>query len=394
MSKRVLWVGDAVISSGFALCTHAVCDQLHEDGWGVHVLGINYFGDPHPFPYNIYPCYQPLQGGRDYFGVFRLSKMIARINPDVVVFLNDPWNIPNYIAVMRDHAKRFGYVPPTVGWLAVDAKNQPKDSIEGLTRAVVWTDFAKEELRNTGFGAPIDIVPLGVDHDIFYPHDKAESRDRIAVDGQPMSQDEFVIGVVGRNQPRKRLDLSIQALHDIVHDYGIDNARMFMHVGPTGDTGFDLNRLADYYDVTSHLTISEGDLGTGIDQNFLPVLYSAMDVYLTTTQGEGWGLPCLEAMACGVPALVPEWSGLGDWTGDAALKVPCTSTAVTAPLDSLAYTIGGIPDRTMMAGYLASLARNEDLRDQYSEKALERANDFSWNQTAEDMVAVIEEVVA
>src|SRR5262245_40689869 len=126
--RRVLFVGDAVVSSGFSRCTHAACDALHEAGWDVHVLGLNYYGDPHPHSHlSIYPCMQPLDHGRDVFGVSRLPFLIARLNPDVVVLLNDPWNVPAYLQQIKHDLPRGFEFPAVVGWLAVDADNQRGD---------------------------------------------------------------------------------------------------------------------------------------------------------------------------------------------------------------------------------------------------------------------------
>ena len=122
MSNRnptVLWVGDAGVPTGFARCTDNVCNHLHEQGWIVHVLGINYYGNPdHGYPFDIWPPINYVEGCPDQFGLTRLPKLIDKIQPDIVVLLGDTWNVGAYMDAVESCQ---GEPPPVVSWLAVDA---------------------------------------------------------------------------------------------------------------------------------------------------------------------------------------------------------------------------------------------------------------------------------
>jgi hypothetical protein len=94
MKKRLLWVGDAGVPSGFARATHAILDTLRHH-YDVTVLGMNYLGDPEVrrlYPYDIYPA----APGGDGLGVGRLVWVCDRVHPDVIVIQNDGWFIPYY----------------------------------------------------------------------------------------------------------------------------------------------------------------------------------------------------------------------------------------------------------------------------------------------------------
>ena len=392
---KILWIGDAVVSTGFSKCTHTICDKLHKDGWEVHVLGINYFGDPHDYPYTIYPCYNPLSENKDFFGVYRIPEMLTKIDPDVVVILNDPWNVPNYITAVKYWAKekKSRSAPVVVGWLAVDAKNQPQGAVDGLDHIVTWVKFAERELRCSGYQGPMSVVPLGVDREIFCRHDRDVARSRIKVDNNLLSEDDFIVGCVGRNQFRKRLDLTIEYFAEFVDQCNADNAKLFIHSAPTGDSAFDIDRLAEYYGVRDRLIESRGVLGFGLDTTIMPVIYSAMDVFLTTTQGEGWGLCTLEAMSCGIPCIIPNWSGLGDWARESALTVPCTSSSISAPLNVAAYTVGGVPDKAKTVQALSALYREPVLREDYRDRGLKRACTLSWDRCAWEFQQVLDSIM-
>lgn len=394
----ILWVGDAVASTGFAECTHNVCNYLHSQEWDVRVLGLNYFGDPHSYPYSIYPCRNPFDYGSDGFGVGRLPILIDRIKPDIVVILNDPWNIEEYINKVQSYfSGHEDQIPPIVGWLAVDGKNQKGQSLSGLSRAITWTEFGKNELVNGGYVGDISVIPLGVDSSLFYPRDKHSSRMAILPNHLKGQVDNlFLVGTVGRNQTRKRLDLTIQYFAEWVKRFKVDNARLILHIAPTRDNGFDLLSLTNYFEISGQVLLSSpkpNSLGEGSIKSLMPDIYSSLDVYLSTSQGEGWGLPVLEAMACGVPCIVPDWSGLGDWTQDACIKVLCSSIGINAPINSLKYTVGGVPDKNDTITSIQQVYSDPNIRDYYREKGLALSQSLTWDSTARLMESELLQII-
>lgn len=371
---HVLWVGDAGCASGFAHVTHSACDYLHLNGWDVSVLAINYYGDPivqHQYPYPLYPCRDPTNDGHDAYGVTRLISLCRSIQPDVIVLLNDPWNIRDYLDAIDSHeqhiddavtalrksgdtdrANDLSYrFPPIVPYLACDAENQP-DAValnhRRIPAAACWTQFALAQLSKYA-STPIHVIPLGIDYMTYLPRDREESREHIGLNVLPYS---FVIGVVGRNQPRKRLDLTLQSFSrflDLLPSHSpAAGPYLYLHVAPTGESAFDIVPLARYYGIPEgYLRIYRpASIAQGLPPSDMPYVYSAMNVLLNTSQGEGWGLPVHEAMACGVPCVVPGWGAFGaeGWTGDNVVRVPCDHLAATAPILQRARTIGATPN--------------------------------------------------
>jgi len=108
----------------------------------------------------------------------------------------------------------------------------------------------------------------------------------------------------------------------------------------------------------------------------MPWIYSAFDLQITTTMGEGWGLPQAEGMACGIPQIMPMYSALAEWAAGAAYFVPCTGEEAHIVIN----TIGGIPDKEDFIRALDRMYREPELRREYSEKALARAREprFRW----------------
>lgn len=399
---RVLFVGDSpTVSTGFSLCTRQVCAHLHSLGWDVHVLGLSYFGDPHLYPYPIYPCTNPLDNSRDVYGCERLPKLINAIRPDIVVLLNDPWNVEAYLFNI-DRYERINGVKlrntfKLVAWLAVDGKNthahdfnhsstKPDKSTKygQLDYLAVWTEFAADELILGGWDGPAPtVIPLAVDGDVFKPVDKAQARTRTLPE-KIRALNPFIIGVVGRNQYRKRLDLAIAYFAEWIKCNQIDDAYLYLHCAPTGDKGVDIRSLVKYHGVPGRVILTETCLGVGIDERDMAVVYSSFDLLMTMTQGEGFGLTTLEAMSCGCATMGPDWSGLGSdggWTKNAMIQVPCTSTALTAPIGGNMYTIGGIADKELAIATLDVMYRDRHLLEGFARAGKELADTLTWDRT-------------
>lgn len=392
---RILFVGDAACSTGFALCTHQLCDRLHANGHEVTVLGINAYGDPHDYPYTIYPCVNPLDRALMVCGEQRLPKLITRLKPDVVIILQDPWNIRGYMIEIEEQLGDMTDAPRPImiGWLAVDAKNQISGKqLNRLDHVVTWTKFGIGELRTGGYMGPHSIIGLGTDTSIYHPVDRTDARNHILSDGSKVLPDEiprdaYIIGVVGRNQVRKRLDLALEYFAEWINSKAIDNAYLYLHVGPTGETGCDIQALCRYYGIK--VIVSSPGVAHAFSVDDMRAVYNSFDLFWSMSQAEGWNLPALEAMACGIAVLLPDYAG-HEWAKAAAMMVECTSTALNAPMNRAMHTIGGIADKYEMIAALDKLYRYPDVRRGLSELGLKLASSLSWDRVGEQWEALLQ----
>jgi D-inositol-3-phosphate glycosyltransferase len=350
----------------------------------VTALGINYLGDPHDLPYKVYPCHDYYGG--DAFGTYRLPKLAAKIKPDVIVIQQDPWNFPAYFTEL----KKAKIDIPVIGAVAVDGKNCRGRALRDVSLAAFWTQFGRDEAVKGGYEGETAIIPLGVDLDIYHPMDKAEARKRCGLKGVHATG--FIVGNVNRNQPRKRLDLTIQYFAEWVKTYNIADAYLLFHVAPTGDRGYDIEQLMNYYGVFDRLILSTPEIGKGVSENALCSLYNSFDVQVSTTQGEGWGLTTMEGMACGIPQIVPDWSALGEWA-DAAMLVPCIRENIVTP-DNI-NAIGGTPSSLHFIESLHNVYSSEGLRDEMRRNGLKLASapDFRWEQIAYSWLNLVNDFV-
>ena len=403
MQKKVLWIGDGGCPSGFARATHEILDIVSQH-CDVTLLAVNYRGDPPVDPktgffyrYLMYSAGAAGPEGRyDSLGIGRLHWMCNRVRPDVIVIQNDGWFIPYYIKELRRRKPTGEYVfpenaaIPVVAAVAVDGKNFQGDWIKDVTAAVFWTDFALKEARAGGYAGPAAVIPLGVDIEQFFPVAKDGALERKAAVGLRGS---FVVGNVNRNQPRKRWDLTIKYFAEWIRSRGIQDAKLYFHSAPTGDESFDLMQLADHYGVLKHLAWCQPEVFYGAHDDEMRDTYNIFDVAVTTTQGEGMGLTTMEAMACGVPCIVPDWSALGDWAKGAVCTVPCTTTS----LQNAGLTvIGGVVDERLFIEALDLLYRDHDRRKEVARLGLQRVSQsrFRWRNIGDEWVKLLKGLFA
>ena len=112
-----------------------------------------------------------------------------------------------------------------------------------------------------------------------------------------------------------------------------------------------------------------------VAEDELPLWYNVADVFVYPSLYEGFGLPPLEALACGKPVAVAAASSLPEVVGDAALCID--------PHQPEAWAVA-----------LSRLCQDANLRSELAARALERARQFSWTRMARETVKVYRDVLA
>jgi D-inositol-3-phosphate glycosyltransferase len=384
---RLLWVSDAACPTGFATVSHNVLGWLGSK-WDRVVLGVNATGDPHHYPFPIYPT----RVGGDFWGFGRFASMVKRHEPDVVLIQSDGWIIASFVEI----ARQIPNCPPVVGWMPIDGEGMKRSTaatLSELALALFYTQFGVDQARAAGLTAPARAIGLGVRREVFCPIPKADAR-RYLPDDLP--EGAFVWGNVNRNQPRKRLDLTIGWFAEFLKtDPVAADSFLYLHCLKE-DVGWDLEELAHFYGVADRVLFSLAETPEElVDEAKMRFVYNALDVQITTTMGEGWGLPTLEGMACGVPQICPDWAALGEWPRGAVRLVEVDPGA--ASFGYKAFSIGSTPRKADFLAAMHELKADEELRRALSAAALERASEkrFDWKYAAacidEDLTAVIEE---
>lgn len=370
--SHLLLVGDFVRHTGFARVNEAIATGLQALGWQVSVMGIRYNGDATPLQktFNLYPA-EAAAG--DYYGITRLPAVIAHTRPDIVLIVNDPWIVDDYLSVLTQVPE----LPPIAAYMPIDGPNlNPARQLQlkQLDLAVAYTDFGARELAAAGLdNQEIAVIPHGIDLDLFQPGDQAAARKLL---GLP---DGFVVLLCDANASRKRLDLAITAFARFAHDH--PESMLLIHSEMVSQWGWDLRHLVQKAGIMERTRFT-GKHGKLTNEK-LRMVYAASDVFLSATMGEGWGFGSMEAMACGVPAVAPRWAALGEWADESALLVDVDPDQTFTYVAS-ANQEGGVVRPQALVDALSILYRDKAVWGYWAEMGLKRVREprFRWENIA------------
>jgi glycosyltransferase involved in cell wall biosynthesis len=200
-------------------------------------------------------------------------------------------------------------------WAPVDHEPAPPAVIEYFRRSgaipIAMTRFGQEELIEFD---PL-YVPHGVDTSVFKPYPQAEAREQVGAD-----KDAFIVGMVAANKgnpSRKNFDQAFQAFKALHNKHS--DARLYLHTELSGRfEGVNLPRLLRDLGIPEGAVIScdqYRSLHLPFSQETMAETYSSLDVLLSPSAGEGFGIPVIEAQACGVPVIVSDFSAQPELIG-------------------------------------------------------------------------------
>ncbi len=202
----------------------------------------------------------------------------------------------------------------------------------------------------------ISVVPLGVDPS-FKPVRSSRGQ------SHPLGGRPYLLHV-GTLEPRKNVDVLIRAFAQLRRERDLPHALALV-----GAPGWDYQPL---FDLVERLRLREHVYFAGyVRPADLPLWYTDADLFAFPSVYEGFGLPVLEAMACGLPVVTTDSSSLRELAADAALVVePGSSEALEEAMGRI------LEDRA--------------LRDRLRAKGMVRAAGYSWEETARQTVRVYE----
>jgi glycosyltransferase involved in cell wall biosynthesis len=233
--------------------------------------------------------------------------------------------------------------------------------------AVRWTDHiiavSESTKRDTvdHLGVPEDKITVVHEaaNPIFQPVSQAEAREQVrnrhGIDGR------FIL-FVSTIEPRKNVPTLMRALWQLVECYKED-----VHLVLAGGKGW---LYEDAFAAVDELNLDSRVHFVGrVSSEDLLYLYNSAELLAHPAFYEGFGLPPLEAMACGLPVIVSNVSSLPEVVGDAGLLID--------PHDVDELTVG-----------MWRVLTDEELRQEMIEKGLRQAARFSWDRAASETLGI------
>lgn len=222
-----------------------------------------------------------------------------------------------------------------------------------VDRVIAISEANKTELLNTlpVSESKIDVIPLAVSARFRVTEDQRTKADFLRRYGL---QTGYLLSL-GTDYPHKNRIGLLKAFELLIQDF--PSARLVL-AGPVSG----MNRQPEVEGMLRKLSSQVIDLGALPDEDLVELYNNAL-AFVFPSLYEGFGMPLLEAFACGVPSLCSNRSALPEIAGDAALLVD------TARIDEFYQALRTIYER-------------ENLRRELMAKGLKRAAQFTWERTA------------
>lgn len=324
---KVLWLGDAGSHTGFGTVTHNIGERLVRDyGHDIHVLAVNYTGDHVDTNLKLYLPTKLIQ--KDAYGQSRIVELLADIEPDVVVIINDPHVVRKILHRNNwDTEKILLRYRPILAYMPVDGTGIPTlwNDLRHTTQPVLMSSWGRTWLDD----API--VYHGVDTDQFRPPEvkpfmssggmkvtnKREAKEALGYD-----PDGFLVVRVDRNSERKNFAGTWKALLPVLRRH--KDITVHFHCKATGDIGVELPQLFSREPDVADRFFIPGQHSThkGWPINDLAILYAAGDLFVSTTWAEGFGLTLAESLASEVPVIATDCSSITEVVGPGGVLIP------------------------------------------------------------------------
>ena len=258
--------------------------------------------------------------GNDRYSRDSIREDLVRSGADWLVFLYDAW------VFTEGDNDPFAGLPRVAGWVPIDHYPVPQSLYGWLTAGhlpIAMSRFGFDRLTelSVAFGEngrptfPVVYAPHAVD-DVFRPTESG-FRQSLAVPA-----DAFLVGIVAANSGTMIYDR--KGFGDMAHALALfmeshPDAYVYVHTIKRTFDGIDLERLygfkgvpterirwADQYALKKQ-SVTDADMAA---------IYSSLDLLLATSRGEGFGLPVIEAQACGTPVIASNWTAQAELVGD------------------------------------------------------------------------------
>lgn len=237
-------------------------------------------------------------------------------------------------------------------------------------KVITVSNFSESEItRFTNINEDkIEVIYNGIDRDSFrIIHEDS----LVEAVGTKYDLPERFILYVGNVKPHKNLIKLLNAFNKVIQD-GIKDYKLVI-VGKK--EGFITGDKAIFRMLEDNPNLKKKVLFTGyIENEGLPLLYNSASLFVFPSIYEGFGLPPLEAMACGCPTVVSNAASLPEICGDAACYVD-------------PHDVNSIADG------MRKVLTDNDLRQYLVKKGLDRVNLFSWERSAREHLKLFEEVL-
>ena len=314
-----------------------------------------------------------------YLGYQEIPRLVD-MDYDFVIVLSD------YLSIQEMFPQRLNN---WIFWFALESSNWPREwssRLKSIPTIVPMTQFGFDALREKKIQC-VDVIPHGISLDEFRP---IPLRQRGVVRRENKVDSCFVISYLGTNVQRKHLDRLIESYAKFVSKY--DNDRKSILLLKTKIRGaYNVPNLIDQY-ATEHaipelnkmIKILDKEMDTAQINEFINI----SDLGFNATSGEGFCVPIVEYMACGVPYLIGNHTSAVELLQGFPL-IEIEKTEIDDRFKWTRYLINTDNAATLLNEYFLKWKKNEaiskfSLRERASQFAAQRITD-AWDILLQDL---------
>lgn len=339
--KKVLFVNEfSLFSTGYSTYGKEVLSRLYETGKYELAEFASYIKPNDKriglVPWKVYGNEHCTQEEEKHFnsvplaefGAWKFEQVVLDFKPDVILSIRDNW-MDSFIANSPfRHCYSWIYMP------TVDAEPQMEDWLDTINKAdrvFTYNDWSLGVLKNSGVSNLVGAAPPCASNE-YKPIEDAKNKFGL--------KEVKIVGTVMRNQRRKLYPNLFKGFRRYLDKSGRADVYLYCHTSYP-DAGWDIPYWLKYFDITSRTLFTYicreclyvypslfsdvhgkcqrcggtsvlPNVKNGISDNVLALVYNVFDVYVQYANSEGFGMPQVEAAACGVPIMSVDYSAMHD----------------------------------------------------------------------------------
>jgi glycosyltransferase involved in cell wall biosynthesis len=313
---KIAWYSNSPKApTGYGTQTAMMLPRLMADGHKVAVLG-NWGHNAGVLAYDTPDGTVPIMPSGHVHYSLDVAADQARTwfagEPGWIIALYDTWVYP---AAFWDGLN-------IAAWAPIDHYPLPPKVYDWCSKhpTIAMSEFGQRALAESGIAATY--IPHGIEREVWTPT-PSDTREQMSVPADAFLVMMNAANIKAPHIDRKAWDANLRAFSMFAREH--DDAYIFLNTDPTRQGGFPIQRFLQYANVPLErvrITDVAAYRNGMIPQANVAAMYTAADVLLSCSMGEGFGLPVAESMACGTPAIVTDFSAQPELVGETGWKVP------------------------------------------------------------------------